>query len=158
MNKTQDEEIIEEKANSVVLYTALGINIVLMIYAIYLSGSVATAVQPDLSIGTAMWEFTTSGGMVVHGFAISALILIGVLHAANQAIGKKSPLIGKIARILLKLPINIILVLLALFVAFMGYGKFEVGMNTANLNGGGYILDWITAAALSFLVFFVKKV
>ena len=101
---------------------------------------------------------TTESGMYVHGFAILVIVAIGLLHAVNQAIGKRSPIIERIVRILLKLPINIILALLALFLAFMGYGKFEVGLDAANANGGGYILDWITAASLLFLVLFVKKV
>ena len=157
MKKTKDEVIIEKQANSVVLYAALGINVVLLIYAIYLSGSILANIS-NLSITTAMWQMTTESGMMVHGFAILVIVAIGLLHAANQAIGKRSPIIEKIARILLKLPINIILVLLAPFLAFTGYGKFEVGVNFANANGGGYILDWITAATLLFLVLFVKKV
>jgi hypothetical protein len=46
----------------------------------------------------------------------------------------------------------------ALFIAFMGYGKFGVGIDGANPNGGGYVLDWITTGTILFLVFFVKKV
>lgn len=158
MTNTQNDVIVEKQANSFVLYLALGVNIAVLIYSIYLTGTVAVAIQPDLSIFLAMWEFTTNGGMIVHGFAILALITIGLLHALNQAIGKKSRLIEKIAIILLKLPINILLIMLAFFIAFLGYGKFEVGMSGANANGGGYALDWITAGTLLFLVFFVKKV
>ena len=158
MSEVTDDIVVEKKANSAVLYAALGVNIVLMIYAIYLSGSILASIKQDVSIVSAMWQMTTESGMILHGIAILMLILIGILHAANQAIGAKSLLIEKIARILLKLPINIILVLLALFFAFMGYGKFEVGLAGANANGGGYILDWITVATLMFLVFFVKKV
>jgi hypothetical protein len=156
--KMNDDVVVEKQANSVVLYTALGVNILLMIYAIYLTGSVVASLSQDVSIVSAMWQMTTESGMIVHGIGILTLIVIGILHAANQAIGTKSPIIEKIARILLKLPINIILVLLALFIAFMGYGKFEMGVTVANLNGGGYILDWITGVALLFLVFFVKKI
>lgn len=149
---------VEKRANSLVLYTALGANIVLMIYAIYLSGSVVASVAVDTSIVSAMWQMTTVGGMVSHGIGILILILVGILHAANQALSSKSPIIGKIAGILLKLPINIILFSSALFIAFMGYGKFAVGITSANLNGGGYILDWMTGVALLFLVLFVRKV
>ena len=158
MSEVNDDVLAEKQPNSLVLYTSLGVNIVLMIYAIYLSGSVLASFSQDVSIVSAMWRMTTESGMIVHGIAILSLILIGVLHAANQAIGAKSPIIEKIARILLKLPINIILVLLALFVAFMGYGKFEMGLTGANVNGGGYILDWVTVVTLLFLVFFVKKI
>jgi hypothetical protein len=158
MTNTQNEITVEKQANSFVLYLALGINIVVLIYSIYLAGSVAIAIQPDLSIISAMWEFTTNGGMMVHGFAILALIMIGLLHSLNQAIGRKSQIIEKIAIILLKLPINILLIMLALFIAFMGYGKFGVGIDGANPNGGGYVLDWITTGTILFLVFFVKKV
>ena len=66
MTNTQNEITVEKQANSFVLYLALGINIVVLIYSIYLAGSVAIAIQPDLSIISAMWEFTTNGGMMVH--------------------------------------------------------------------------------------------
>jgi hypothetical protein len=158
MNEVNDDALVEKQANSAVLYTALCINIVLMLYAIYLSGSVLVSIAQDVSIASAMWQMTTESGMILHGIAILTMLAIGILNAANRAIGAKSPIIEKIARILLKLPINIILVLLALFFGFMGYGKFEVGVVGANVNGGGYVLDWITVASLMFLVFFVKKV
>ena len=150
-------EEVEKQANSMVLYSALGLNAALLLYAIYLTGSVVADVS-NTPLLTSMWEMTTGGGTIVHGLGVLVCLAIGLLHAANRAIGKKSPLIEKIAGILLKLPINIILLLLALFLAFLGYGKFETGLNTANLGGGGYILDWANTAALLFLVFFVKKV
>ena len=154
---TNGEVVVEKQANSIVLYIALGVNAALMLYTIYLSGSVAAGISQS-SVLIAMWDMTSSGGVLAEGLGILVLLVIGVLHTVNQAIGKKSLLIEKIASILLKLPINIILVFLALFIAFLGYGKFEIGMSGANLNGGGYILDWVNAAALLFLVFFVKKV
>ena len=82
MKKTKDEVIIEKQANSVVLYAALGINVVLLIYAIYLSGSILANIS-NLSITTAMWQMTTESGMMVRGFAILVIVAIGLLHAAN---------------------------------------------------------------------------
>jgi hypothetical protein len=158
MSQIGDDVKIQKQANSIVLYAALVVNFVLIIYAIYLTATIGAMLEPTASIVGLMWEFSTSSSMLYHGVAILTLIIIGVLHAANQAIGQKSPLIEKIAGILLKLPINLILICFALFFAYLGYGKFATGVTSANLLGGGYILDWITAAAQLFLVFFVKKV
>ena len=158
MTDSVEEQIIDKQANATVLYAALGVNALLLFYSIYLSGSAVVSVQPDMALPTAMWEMTSGGGMLAHGFGILAMIAIGLLHSINRAVGKRSPLIEKIARILLKLPINLILLLFAGFIAFMGYGKYSTGTAGINLLGGGYMLDWITCATLLFLVFFVKKV
>ena len=157
MSELDSEVVVEKKANSVVLYGTLTVTSLLLIYAIYLSGSLVSKFD-GLSLPMAMWEISTGGGMMVHAVSILVLFSIGLIHFLNKLAGEKSMLIEKIAGILLKLPINIILLLIALFLAFMGYGKFSVGINAENLNGGGYILDWVTVAMLLFLVFFVKKV
>jgi hypothetical protein len=156
INKTEDQVInVKKTANSVVLYGVLAVNIGLLLTGIYSAGSLISGIT-GVPLFTAMWTNATEGGTILHSIGILVCATIGVLHLANRAIGMKAPLVEKVAGILLKLPVNIILIMLVLYVAFLGYGKFQVG-GTGAL-GGSFILDWITAATLLFLVFGVKKI
>ena len=156
---TEQNVIVEKKANSFVLFSALFINVMLLITAIFFAGSTVSKAA-EVPLVTAMWEMTIGGGMFYHGLLICLLISIFILYSVNNAIGRKFLIVEKIVSILLKLPINFLLFCFALFFGALGYGKFEVGLETTNLDitGGGYMLDWIIGCAILFLVFFVKKI
>ena len=153
----KNEVATEKQANSVVLYAALAVNIILFMVNIYQSGFLIAQVT-GVPISNAMWMTATQGGSIYATLGILICLIIGILYKLNAEIGKKVRIIESIARILLKLPINFVLLIIALWVAWIGYAKFNVGVSDANLLGGGYVLDWVSAIAILFLVFFVKKI
>lgn len=155
--KNESGKSLQRTANSAVLFISLGVVAAPIAYSLYQAGLVVSSVS-DLSVYGATWMNATEGGTIVHGAALMVLLLIGVLHIANRKIGAQLPLLERIVSLLLKFPVAFVLLTFASWIGFMGYGKYEVGINTANLNGGGYALDWICAAALVYLMLFVKKV
>jgi hypothetical protein len=149
-------ESTEKAANSVVLHIVLLLTVGLLLSGIIIAGNLISSVT-NMSLLEGAWSGATEGGTIAHTFGILVCITIAILHEANKAVGKKNQVIEKVASILLKLPVIVILLLVALFIAFMGYGKFSTGADES-LMGGSYVLDWVTSVVILYLTFFVKKV
>ena len=154
-NQPVTESVIT-KANTTVLFAVLAINIALLGAGIYNAASnIAAVANVSLFEGV-----KAASGTWVHMIGVCALILIGFLHIANKMLSEKLPFISSLASLVLKVPVNAVLLILALWMAWIGYGKYSVGLQGAGMDimGGGYILDWVTAVALVYLVFAVKKI
>ena len=156
-NHETQEVVLETKANTLLLLVVLGIISALMLYSIYLTASVFSEFT-DVGLVSAMWKSASGGGAIIHGITLVIMVCIGLMHFVNKIIGEKSQLISRVISKLLKLPVGILLVMISLWLGFLGYGKFETGVTDANLNGGGYILEWINVASILYLTFFVKKI
>ena len=152
-NTTED---IEKSANSVTLYIVILINISLMLYGIFLAGKLIANVTEDIGIFKAMWTSATSG-TILHSFGIVVCFVIGFFHWFNKIIGKKFPILERVISILLKLPVNVLLLLTAFMFGWFGWAKYSVGVGDTLL-GGNYILDWITVCTILYLVFGIKKI
>jgi len=148
---------IENKANTSVLMIVLGAIIALMLYSIYLTGSLVANLS-NVGLFGAMWDSALGGGATVHAMVLFVALIIGAAHLLNKAIGEKSQVIAKVISKLMKLPVSLVLIFLALWLGALGYGKFDTNVTGANLNGGGYVLELINVVSILYLTFFVKKV
>tara|TARA_B100000242_G_C42772812_1_gene359902 strand:+ start:76 stop:555 length:480 start_codon:yes stop_codon:yes gene_type:complete len=156
-NIENNSRSLEKKAISVSLYIILIINSALLLYGIFSAGKLI-AYYDNVNLIDAMWG-SAQGGTIVHAIGIAVCLAIGILHWVNTIIGKKAEILERVISILLKLPVNIIFLLIACYFAFLGYSKYSVvGGSEDNLLGGNYIIDWITACTLLYLVFGIKKV
>jgi hypothetical protein len=155
--KSAADKAIQRAANSAVLMISLALVAAPIVYSLYLAGSVVSSVS-DLSIYRAIWINATEGGTSLHGAALLILVLIAVLHIANRIIGAHLPVLERVVSLLLSVPVNLVLLVCAVWMAFLGYGKFDINITEANVNGGGYVLDWICTGALMYLLLFVRKV
>ena len=155
-NNSSIDNHVEKKANSIVLSIVLLINITLLLYGIYLAGNIFVTVG-QVNIIEGMW-LSAKSGTFYNSLGIVVCLVIFICHLINKIIGSKSRIMERVISILLRLPVNFILIILAMFFAGFGYGKFSVGENSTNLLGGGFVLDWLTAFALLYLVFGIKKI
>ena len=155
--KSDADKAIQRTANSAVLMISLALVAAPIVYSMYLAGVAVSSVS-DLSIYKATLDNATYGGTILHGAALLVLLLIAVLHIANRIIGSHLPVLERVVSLLLSVPVNLVLLICALWLAFLGYGKFDTEVTEANVNGGGYVLDWICAGAIIYLMLFVRKV
>ena len=155
-NNSSIDNHVENKANSIVLSIVLLINISLLLYGTYLAGNIVATIG-QVNIIEGMWASAKSGTFV-NTAGILVCLLIFICHLINNIIGSKSRITERVISILLRLPVNFILIILAMFFGWSGYIKFSIGDNTTNLLGGGFVLDWLSACALLYLVFGIKKI
>ena len=152
---TEEQISTEVKANNLILFAALFANVVLFIVMIYQGAQILIPLGETLP--NAMYMVATHGSIYAT-LGIVVCLLIGILNRVNEAIGTKAPLVKSIAGILLKIPVNFILVCVALWTGFIGYGKYDVGVTGSVGMGGDYIIDGVSVLATLFLVFFVRKI
>ena len=117
----------EKTANSLVLHLVLLVAIGLLLSGIIIGGNLYSSIS-NASLLESSWMFATQGWGMLHGFGVLVCIAIAILHEANKAVGKKNQVIEKVASILLKVPVILILLVTALYIAFVGYTKFSMGI------------------------------
>jgi len=158
MENTVDKKTIENHANFYVLLTISFITITLFLYGIYQS-SVLVSNATNVSLIDTMWRNATSISGVSHlSVGILIILIILVLNRINYYLERKNQLIGSIIRILIKIPTNLILFLIAMYIGMIAYGKISVGIEGSSLIGSSYIVDLVSVGFLLFLIIGVRKI
>jgi len=153
----KNEIIIDQKANNLVLYFALAVNVVLFSIGIFQTASLISDVTLAPFTEVLVMQVTRGSGIVPAAGIITCLIIL-ILNRLNVAIGKKVPLIASIIKIFLKIPINFILLLFAAFYGISAWGAYSVGSGDIAVGFGTIVIQVANLLSLLFLVFFVRKI
>lgn len=154
-SQTKESTNVEKQANSIVLFTVLGINAAIAIVAsIFQASSVSEAL--GLKFGEVYMENTFDGAGLIYTGTVLLMLIVLILNRVNFFIGSKVPLAESLIRILLRLPVNFILVCSALWIAWMAWAKSQAPGSEMFL--GPLVVDIALIIGFLFLTFFVKKI
>ena len=154
---TKNQVEIDQKANNLVLYFALAVNVVLFSIGIFqMTSMISDLTLTPFTEALVMVVTQSSGILPTAGIIICLIILI--LNRLNVAIGKRVPLIASVIKIFLKIPINFILIIFALWYGMLAWGTYSVGAGDIPIAVGTLTIQVATILALLFLVFFVRKI
>ena len=156
-DNTQDQKNINvgKQANRIVLFSVLGINAALSVVASLVIASSIAKIS-GLNFGEVYMINTFEGGGLIYTAVFCIMLIVFILNLINSFIGVKVPLAESIIRILLRLPVNFVLVLGALYFAYLAYGKLQVPGSEISM--GPVVIDFGLILGFLFLTFFVRKV